>query len=267
MIPISLVSLTVVVLLQFINVQALFDVPGTVNVSLMVNSCDDGKRSICSNCTTFSLCLGGKSIGEIPCGSATPHCVQGDVEATCSDHPASECDVVERPWYITCPSVGVLPDPVHCDHYHNCSQRDSPSELFQCPPGYIFNTVTQTCRSRSVQKCAESPCRAANTLVPYGPSHMYYVLCVPRKESESVEQQLEPYIFRCPDRAPFNVTTQACEYRCVTQGNFADSLDLNSYFQCYRKDDGGFVALKKGCQKDGDGMVAKFNATVGECIP
>ncbi|KAL9703802.1 hypothetical protein quinque_007320 [Culex quinquefasciatus] len=224
MIPISLVSLTVVSLLQLINVQALYDMSGTrVNVSLMVNSCDDGKRSICSNCTTFSLCLGGKSIGEILCGSATPHCVQGDVEATCSDHPASECDVVERPWSITCPSVGVLPDPVHCDHYHNCSQRDSPPNLSSVLRGTSLTW----------------------------------------KESEVAEQQLEPYIFRCPDRAPFNVTSQACEYRCVTQGNFADSLDLNSYFQCYRKDDGGFVALKKGCQKDGNGMVAKFNATGG----
>ncbi|XP_065090520.1 uncharacterized protein LOC135711575 [Ochlerotatus camptorhynchus] len=220
-----------------VSSQAQLDVPGVLvsRASLLrtftAESCSDGtgKISICSNCTSLSFCFGGNPIAEATCAGSNPYCNPGDVAASCLTTPANGCGApAGTVSAIVCTALGVLPDPNNCKIYHVCRNMQQNSDVYQCPPGYHFNLTSQWCRSDQAEQCVQVTCGTTSGFVYYGTSRQYFVYCslvngVPSPAS----------IFKCPNRATFNLTSISCVYQCPGQGNFENSNDPSSFYQCY----------------------------------
>lgn len=192
-------------------------------------SCSDGtgKTSVCTNCTSLSLCLGGNSIAETICPGSNRYCNHGPVAASCSASPAPGCgtgnDAVNP---IVCPAIGPLPDLYNCKIYHVCHALKRNSTIHQCPPGYHFN-VTRWCHLAATDQCPQIDCGTTSGFVHYGTTPQYFVYCsmvngVPAPVS----------IFRCPRRAAFSLTSFSCEYECTKPGRFKNWDDPYSFYQC-----------------------------------
>ncbi|EAT35166.1 AAEL012644-PA [Aedes aegypti] len=229
--------------------QAQIDVPGVrLNRSSLLRTftpgnCSDGtgKTSICSSCSSQSLCFGGNAIAEVACPGSNPYCNPGNVEASCSNLPAVGCGATggAQVSSIVCPALGVLPDPANCKVYHVCRNLQQNSDVYQCPPGYHFNLTTKWCRSDQVDQCVRVTCGTTSGFVYYGNSRQYFALCVVANGVTT------SYIMKCPDRATFSMTSNSCVYQCAGQGNFENSNDPTSFYQCYVVNGSYVVALQR----------------------
>ncbi|XP_062555448.1 uncharacterized protein LOC134220406 [Armigeres subalbatus] len=224
------------------------DVPGvklgrsSLLRSFAPGSCSDGtgKTSICTSCSSLSVCFGGNAIVEFACTGTNPFCNPGSVEASCSSAPSPGCAAAgDTAVSIVCPALGVLPDPSNCRVYHVCRTLQQASDVYQCPPGYHFNLTTQWCRSDQTDQCVRINCGTTSGFVYYGTSRQYFAICVVANGVTT------PYIMKCPDRATFSATTNSCVYQCPGQGNFANSNDLASYYQCYIVNGNYVVGLQR----------------------
>ncbi|KAL1394489.1 hypothetical protein pipiens_011914 [Culex pipiens pipiens] len=256
--------------LTYLQAQDPFDVPGT-RVSPLARvftagDCADGtgKSSVCSSCTAVDVCVAGASIGSATCGTATPYCNEGEVEATCSTTPSSDCGgaAAGQPATITCASLGLLPDPVNCRYYHLCLSVGTAvqSAVYECPPGYAFSVAVLACRSTLYQSCVSVTCNASNAFVYYGSTQRYYAYCAAAATAGAAPT---PHIFKCPNRAVFNMNTRSCVYTCFGQGNFVNTNDLNTYYQCYLSN-GRMVSQLRRCPVGPSGATT-FNQTLGYC--
>lgn len=123
-------------------------------------------------------------------------------------------------------------DPNNCQNYHVCLAASESSTVYTCPPGYVFNIVTTSCiRQISAANCVTVSCPVAvPSYVLYGTSRVYYVVC------DGVNLPTE--VLRCPNGALFTFFSSStrfgeCVYTCSGQGNYPNSNNPSSYYQCY----------------------------------
>ncbi|EAT35165.1 AAEL012647-PA [Aedes aegypti] len=219
--------------------------------------CGGGQSSICASCTSLSLCISASIVVDVPCNSTTyPYCIPGEVEARCSTEPTSGCaPASDEIVAITCSSVGVLPDPSNCNIYHVCRTVQGISDVYQCPTGTRFNLRVRQCRARRVTPCVTVTCGATSGFVYYGTSSQYYAYCLVANGVTS------RYIFKCPYRASFNMSAKSCIYRCTGVGNFVNTNDPTTFYQCYVAN-GRLVAALRSCPVGTN----TFNQTLQYCV-
>ena len=86
-------------------------------------------------------------------------------------------------------------------------------------------------------------------LTPYGsysfPSKKYYALCTERREINPKGLPNDITMFKCSDNAEFYdmYPSARCNYKCQDKGNFTNSNDPESFFQCKSKYDPGILHL------------------------
>ncbi|XP_058465226.1 peritrophin-48-like [Malaya genurostris] len=237
--------------------QAQLDVPGVKVVSSpeevpALDTCNPGENKMfyCSDCNTLAFC--GNPAATIPCDSEFPYCNPGEGQSSCLDTPAPSC--TSEPGPITCSSVGVLPDP-DCTIYHVCLKVGNVSDVYKCPAGTNFNLATHMCRAGNANTCVRIQCGVTTGFVYYGNSRQYYALCTVVNG-----QVTSTNIYQCPNRATFDMRTKSCVYSCPGQGNFANSNDPATYYQCAIVN-GRPVANLKRCPA---GRI--FNQTLSYCV-
>ncbi|EAT35164.1 AAEL012650-PA [Aedes aegypti] len=220
-------------------------------------ACGGGQTSVCTSCTTLSVCISANDVIDVPCNSTTnAYCQPGDVEASCSTEPATGCAAPsDETVAITCSSVGMLPDPSNCNIYHVCRAVQGISDVYQCPAGTRFNLSVLQCRTQSVSPCVTVTCGATSGFVYYGTSRQYYAYC---SVANGVTNR---YIFKCPNRATFNMATNSCVYVCAGVGNYVNTNDPATYYQCYVAN-GRYVAALRQCPVG----TSTFNQTLQYCV-
>ncbi|XP_029720871.2 uncharacterized protein LOC115262615 [Aedes albopictus] len=219
-------------------------------------ACGGGQLSVCSSCTALSLCISTTVVIDVPCNSTNAYCNPGDVEASCSTVPATGCaPPSDETVAITCSSVGMLPDPSNCNIYHVCRTVQGTSDVYQCPTGTTFNLSVLQCRTQSVSPCVTVTCGATSGFVYYGSSRQYYAYCLVANGVTS------RYIFKCPNRATFSMVTNSCVYVCAGVGNFVNTNDPATYYQCYVAN-GRYVAALRQCPAG----TSSFNQTLQYCV-
>uniref|UniRef100_A0A1W7R764 Putative conserved secreted protein n=1 Tax=Aedes albopictus TaxID=7160 RepID=A0A1W7R764_AEDAL len=219
-------------------------------------ACGGGQTSVCSSCTSLSLCISNNDVIEVPCGSNYAYCNPGDVEASCSTIPATGCaPPADETVAIVCSSVGILPDPTNCNIYHVCRAGQDISDVYQCPTGTRFSLSVLRCQVQRVTSCVTVTCGATSGFVYYGNSRQYYAYC-------SVENAMpNRYIFKCPYRARFSMDTKSCVYRCSGVGNYVNTNDPATYYQCYVAN-GRYVAVLRSCPVG----TTTFNQRLQYCV-
>lgn len=219
-------------------------------------TCGGGQNSVCSSCTELSLCISANVVIDVPCNSTNAYCNPGDVEASCSTVPATGCTPPsDETVAITCSSVGMLPDPSNCNIYHVCRAVQGTSDVYQCPAGTTFNLSLLQCRTQNVSPCVTVTCGTASGFVYYGASRQYYAYCLVANGVTS------RYIFKCPNRATFSMVTNSCVYVCSGVGNFVNTNDPATYYQCYVAN-ARYVAALRQCPVG----TSTFNQTLQYCV-
>ncbi|XP_053659194.1 uncharacterized protein LOC128708258 [Anopheles marshallii] len=194
--------------------------------------CDGIKTYICDSCTSRRPCFGTQEIeATFTCGTGL-FCIEGTATDRCSPTPSEACITSSASSSFTCTATGVFPDPNNCNYYHVCLAISESSSVYRCPPGYVFDVVTSSCiRQLSAANCVTVTCPVgAPRYVLYGTSRVYYAVC----NGASLPTQ----VLRCPNGALFTFFTSStifgeCVYTCSGQGNYANSNNPGSYFQCY----------------------------------
>ncbi|XP_055533912.1 uncharacterized protein LOC129723610 [Wyeomyia smithii] len=243
--------------------EAQEDVPGIkVPASALARStipgtCAANGDVVCTTCNTLSICINGNPTAEVTCGGDFPYCNPGSVQASCSATPAAGCGGSDNGGAapIVCSSIGVFPDPLICTSYHVCREGQTTSDLYVCPSGTRFNLATSQCRAQTNTNCVTIRCNTTNSgFAYYGTSRQYYAFC-------SVTNGVAtPYILKCPNRATFSMNTLSCVYSCPGQGNFVNTNDPTTYYQCYILN-GRWVADLRRCPTG-----TSFNQTLTYCV-
>ncbi|XP_062555449.1 uncharacterized protein LOC134220409 [Armigeres subalbatus] len=219
-------------------------------------ACGGGQTSVCASCTSLSFCISANVVVDVPCNSSSAYCNPGDVEASCSTVPAEGCAAVaDQTAAITCSSVGLLPDPSNCNIYHVCRTVQGTSDVYQCPAGTRFNLAVMQCRAQGLSPCVTVTCGVASGFVYYGTSRQYYAYCLVANGVTS------RFIFKCPNRATFSMVTNSCVYVCPGVGNYVNSNDPATYYQCYVSN-GRYVAVLRQCPLG----TTTFNQTLQYCV-
>uniref|UniRef100_A0A1S4H3S2 Chitin-binding type-2 domain-containing protein n=2 Tax=Anopheles gambiae TaxID=7165 RepID=A0A1S4H3S2_ANOGA len=196
--------------------------------------CDGVKQLVCDSCSTFRVCLGtvnGQDL-TIACPTDQPYCNYGATTDYCSATPIPNiCTDASQNAIFTCPAIGTFPDPTNCRIYHGCSSVGQTSSIYTCPTGYVFNAVLELCALENVfSRCVTLQC-SGNFVghVRYGQSLRFYGLCDGTGQA--------PIMYKCPNRANFafiaGSTFGECSYLCPAQGNYPNSNDPATYFQCF----------------------------------
>ena len=96
--------------------------------------------------------------------------------------------------------IFIVPD--DCNSYISCFSRQLGSELYTCPPSYVFSTETYTC-SIDQSKCSLVECEEFGVPFPYPANHGYYVNCT----------ETEKIMYKCPDHHTqvFDPVSQECQ--------------------------------------------------------
>ncbi|XP_065090522.1 uncharacterized protein LOC135711576 [Ochlerotatus camptorhynchus] len=221
-------------------------VPGT---------CGGGQTSVCSNCTALSICIAPNIAVDVKCSGSNAYCVPGDVEASCSTVPAEGCaPPSDETAAIVCSSQGLLPDPSNCNIYHVCRTVQGFSDVYKCPSGTRFNLSVLQCRTQSLSPCVTVSCGATGGFVYYGTSRQYYAYCLVQNGVTT------PYMFKCSNRASFSTVTNSCVYVCAGVGNFVNTNDPSTYYQCYIAN-GRYVPALRQCPLG----TTTFNQTLQYC--
>ncbi|XP_058831736.1 probable endochitinase [Topomyia yanbarensis] len=179
----------------------------------------------CKSCTVSLLCVGATEVPTdcVATSPTTPNCNNG----ACSATAAEGCETQAKP--ITCTGEGVYPDAKNCGIYHYCSASSSPSDIYTCATGYVFNAATGLCkRNGSASDCVVIKCPASSGYGSYGSSKTYYGYCVYSGTPPAVT---DIYMFKCSTGATFDGST--CVYQCSKEGNFPNTNDSKTYYQCY----------------------------------
>ncbi|XP_058461952.1 uncharacterized protein LOC131436961 [Malaya genurostris] len=227
----KLVLLTLAVSVQLVS----SDIPGVRQTkrarslsetpNLRTVDCTTSKSDITcdDDCTTVGICIGNTLISaDCSITKATPYCNNGQ----CSSVPATDCPI-DTPG-ITCTGEGTYPDPQQCRTYHYCSGTGETSDPYFCPTGYVFNPLTGICKkSSSASDCLVIKCPAATGYGSYGTSKTYYGYCI-YETGPALSQIL---MYKCSTGATFDGSN--CVYKCSKVGNFANTNDKNTYYQCY----------------------------------
>ncbi|XP_058128575.1 uncharacterized protein LOC131292849 [Anopheles ziemanni] len=222
-------------------------------------NCDGIKNFICDSCTSRKPCFGVQEIDvSIPCGSDA-YCTALTAGDRCGPIPSDECRASTASQPFTCSSSGVFPDPNNCNVYHVCLAVNSISNVYRCAPGYVFDITTFAClRQLSSTACVTVRCVVGSpAYVLYGTSRRYYAICD--------GQNLPAQVYRCPNGALFTFFSASlpygeCVYSCTGQGNYPNSNNPNSYFQCYISN-GRLVYTEVDCPTN-----TVFNSTLRYCI-
>ncbi|XP_053686060.1 latent-transforming growth factor beta-binding protein 4-like [Sabethes cyaneus] len=194
--------------------------------SIGSNVCSSGgSRAVCMDCNEISVCLNDRALPPKKCPVATPYCVDSQLGGYCSDEPD-----LERPEchdQFQCTSQGYFPDPFNCHYFYIC---DTNFRAYRqdCMPGYVYNVKINGCRRQIFPSDCESlDCSKSNGVwAYYGKSKQYYGYCY-----QSSSGSNEVALFKCSDSAEFDGFQ--CQYKCRSQGRFADSNDRSRYFECY----------------------------------
>ncbi|EAU77177.1 uncharacterized protein LOC120902773 [Anopheles arabiensis] len=194
--------------------------------------CDGVKTYICDSCTSRRPCFGTQEIETtFTCGTGL-FCIEGTASDRCGPTPSDVCVTSTESRPFTCSASGLFPDPNNCQNYHVCLAASESSTVYTCPPGYVFNIVTTSCiRQISAANCVTVSCPVAvPSYVLYGTSRVYYVVC------DGVNLPTE--VLRCPNGALFTFFSSStrfgeCVYTCSGQGNYPNSNNPSSYYQCY----------------------------------
>lgn len=121
-------------------------------------------------------------------------------------------------------------DPTDCSQYYYCEDASLSSKVYQCPPGYSYNSVTTLCRRSGCQtiNCTEN----ADHYVALPDNNIYFAYCL-----DDLGVSL-PIMFRCPNdylnHTFFDENTQSCEFQCPYEGRFVDFRDPTAYYECLR---------------------------------
>uniref|UniRef100_A0AAG5D196 Chitin-binding type-2 domain-containing protein n=1 Tax=Anopheles atroparvus TaxID=41427 RepID=A0AAG5D196_ANOAO len=192
--------------------------------------CDGTKQIVCDSCNILRVCLGAET--TVLCPSDQPYCIYGTTSDRCSPIPLTGvCDTDLQNAAVTCSAVGKFPDANNCRFYHECNNVGDISSVYVCPIGYVFNEVVQLCAVENVfSRCVTLQCDANYVgHVRYGLSKRFYGFCDGSGQT--------PIVFKCPIGASFSFITGStfgeCVYRCPGQGNFPNSNDPATYFQCF----------------------------------
>ncbi|XP_058836950.1 uncharacterized protein LOC131693267 [Topomyia yanbarensis] len=208
--------------------------------------------AVCRSCSEALLCIGATSFNS-DCGAISPNmpnCNNGE----CSDIALEGCTTLYPP--ITCTGEGIYPDAISCRIYHYCTTVGSRSDVYTCPTGYVFNADTGLCkRNSSASDCVVIKCPASSGYGTYGTSKTYYAYCL---YSGSPAAVTDIYIFKCSTGAIYDGTL--CVYQCSKEGNFANTGDATTYYQCYISS-GKWKADLLSCPRG-----KKFDATKQVCV-
>ncbi|XP_049543746.1 uncharacterized protein LOC125956174 [Anopheles darlingi] len=221
--------------------------------------CDGVKTYICDTCTSRRPCIGTTEIAQsINCATGL-YCVEGTSSDRCGPIASDVCLQSTVSTSFTCTSTGILPDPNNCNNYHVCLAVGEASSVYNCAPGYVFNIASAGCiREVSTTNCVTVTCPAGEpTYVLYGTSRQYYVICDGTNPPT--------HILKCPNQALFSFFSGStrfgeCVYTCSGQGNYANSNNPSSYFQCYVLN-GRIVYREVDCPQN-----TIFNQTLRYCV-
>ncbi|XP_058464958.1 uncharacterized protein LOC131438744 [Malaya genurostris] len=208
----------------------------------------------CTECAKGKLCLGTAEAADVDCTltPSTPYCNAGQCSATAVDG----CATTTAAASITCTSDGIFPDSKLCGVYHACEKANSQSDLYNCPAGYVFNPLTALCKkSSSAADCLTIKCPAASGFGTYGTSKTYYAYCLYSGSPVALTQTI---MFKCPTNTLFDGTQ--CAYTCTKEGNFANSVDKTTYYQCSISG-GKWVATLVSCPSG-----KQFDSTKQICV-
>ncbi|XP_053683582.1 uncharacterized protein LOC128733803 [Sabethes cyaneus] len=207
----------------------------------------------CTDCKTLKICLGTQTLVDLSCDTipATPFCTDGSCSATPS--VSDICPVTA----ISCTGVGLYPDPLNCQVYHNCVQAGtSNSDPYVCPTDYVFDAATGVCKQkRTAADCVQVQCPTGGVgFGTYGTSKTYYAFCY--KQATTNVQVIA--LLKCSDGATFDGSK--CVYQCKKEGSFPNTADPSSYYQCYMVS-GKFKVDLKTCPTG-----KKFDSTKNACV-
>ncbi|XP_055532645.1 uncharacterized protein LOC129722864 [Wyeomyia smithii] len=184
-----------------------------------------GSRAVCVDCKKISVCLNNRALPAKNCPVATPYCVDSELGGYCSDSPdpgRTQCQ--EK---FQCTAEGYFPDPFNC-HYFVLCDSNLKGYRHDCMPGYIYSVKTNDCRRQIFPSdCETLDCSKSNGVWGYyGRSKQFYGYCY-----ESSSGSNEVAMFKCGDGSEFDGFQ--CQFRCRSEGRFADSVNRNRYFECY----------------------------------
>ncbi|XP_055600594.1 uncharacterized protein LOC129749598 [Uranotaenia lowii] len=185
---------------------------------------------VCSACNAIKICYEGSELGVNTCPGTLPYCVSGNAGASCSETPSSDCadTGTELLDPVFCTALGVLPDASNCRIYHVCNDIGVLSDVYRCPPSTIFYIGTRMCRSQSFQTCGKVTCGTTSGFVYYNTFfRQYYAYCLVSATGNKI------ILSKCADRAQFNMNTKSCVFNCPAAGNYANSNNPKSFYQCY----------------------------------
>ncbi|XP_058832378.1 uncharacterized protein LOC131690530 [Topomyia yanbarensis] len=207
----------------------------------------------CVGCNKVLTCLGTKPSVTTECNTVspyTPNCVDGQCSA--KTNIAGGCKAKA----IDCTGEGIYPDPRNCEIYHYCSAANSQSDIYTCPSGYVFNALTGGCKLKaSAEDCVAVSCPASTGYGTFSASKSYYAFCL---YSGSPAILTDIIMMKCATGATFD--GNKCVFQCSTEGNFANSDDPTTYYQCYQ-DNGTWVVQLQKCPGS-----KKFDATKQICV-
>uniref|UniRef100_A0AAG5D191 Chitin-binding type-2 domain-containing protein n=1 Tax=Anopheles atroparvus TaxID=41427 RepID=A0AAG5D191_ANOAO len=221
--------------------------------------CDGVKTYICDSCVSRRPCVGVQEINvSIPCATGS-YCTTLTAGDRCGPIPSDECISSTASKPFTCTSLGVFPDPNNCNVYHVCLAAKDNSNVYKCAPGYVFDIASVGCiRQVLPTTCVTVRCAVGSpAYVLYGNSRQYYVICD--------GQNLPTQVMRCPNGSFFTFFSTTlpygeCVYSCTGQGNYPNSNNPISYFQCYISN-GRLVYTEVDCPKN-----TVFNSTLRYCV-
>ncbi|XP_052860243.1 uncharacterized protein LOC128267452 [Anopheles cruzii] len=221
--------------------------------------CDGVKSFICDSCTSRKPCINGVEVNPtINCGAGL-YCIESTSSDRCGPTPSAVCLQSTASTSFTCRATGVLPDPNNCNNYHVCLAVGEASSIYNCPPGYVFSIASAGCiRQVSAANCVTVTCPAGEpAYVLYGTTRQYYVVCDGTNRPTQV--------LKCPNQSFFTFFASStrfgeCVYTCSGQGNYPNSNNPSSYFQCYLLN-GRIVYTEVDCPQN-----TVFNQTLRYCV-
>jgi Chitin binding Peritrophin-A domain len=189
----------------------------------------------------FQPCINGRPDAYIPCAAIDPTkpiCSSGVCSAS-----APGCSIPERPSNIVCTGVGLYPDPANCARYHSCPAVSTNSQVLDCPPPLLYDSLIEMCAPVPTPATCDYRCSTTQEMFRvYQPNPRYYVYCRP---DASGAFTVNARVLRCPEGHVYRGGT--CSFLCTAEGRFPDPSDPTRYYECFAMPGGTFLAQKVQC--------------------